>query len=121
MNEGSSIHQPNQKQITRRRRAALFVRSVRLLCLAAAIWIGCDYHWVGLAWIPIGVLLVLAIVGNFVGWICAFVIHLGVVFNMYRLAYEFSRMSPATRERALSRMDPDFREHFLNWIKSHDA
>ena len=84
--------------------------------MAAAIWIGCDYHWVGLAWIPIGVLLILAIVGNLVPWICASFIRFGRLCLMYQLAYNFSRMSPMGRERMLSRMDPDFREYLLNWI-----
>src|ERR1039458_2463767 len=98
MTEASSTQPPDQKQNARFRRCLLVVRTIRLLCLAGAIWIGFDNHWAGLAWIPIGVLLILAIVESLVGWICAFFIHLAVVFNRYRLAYEFSRMSPATRE-----------------------
>lgn len=116
MNEASNIQPPDQKQITRDRRIVLFVRSVRLLCLAVAIWIGYDNHWAGLVWIPIGILLIFAIVGNILAWICAFLIHLKGVYHMYRLSYELSRMSPATRERFLSRMDPDFREYFLKWL-----
>jgi hypothetical protein len=116
MNEASNMQPPNQKQVARDRRIVLLVRSVRLLCLAVAIWIGYDNHWAGFAWIPVGVLLILAIVGNIASWICAFLIHLKVVYNMYQLSNELSRMSPATREQFLSGMDPDFREHFLKWL-----
>jgi hypothetical protein len=106
-----------QPKITRHHRISLFVRSVRLLCLIAAIWIGYDNNWAGPAWIPIAVLLILAIAGNLVGYTCAFLVHLMLVFHMYRIAYELSRMSPATRERYLSQMNPDSREHFLSWVK----
>lgn len=106
----------DQKRVAQFRQNMMFIRSLRLLCLVVAIWIGCANNWAGLAWIPIGILLILAYVGNLVGYICAFLIHLRVVYCMYRIAHDFSHMSPGIRERFLNKMDPDFREKFLKWL-----
>ena len=121
MNEARNAQPPDQERITRHRWVLPFIRSVRLLCLAAAIWIGCDYHWAGLAWIPIGVLLTLAVVGNLVGWICAFLIHLHVIFQAYRIARDFRYLSATQRESMLTRMPPELRKLVLFWTRSHVA
>jgi hypothetical protein len=121
MNEAGIIQPIDQEQVTRKRRCLLYVRVVRLLCFAAAVWIGFEKHWSGLAWIPIGALFVVAVSGFVAARICRSVIHLLVICNIYRLAREFSHLSATDRERLLARMDPEFREHFLHWIKSHVA
>ena len=112
----------------RDRRILPFVRSVRFFCLTVAIWIGYENHWVGLAWIPIGALLILAIVGNLAAWICAFQIYLSVIFWRLRGVYEvhrtarvFRRSSAAVRGRMLAQVSPKLREHILNWMKNHGA
>lgn len=94
----------------------LYFYSVRILCLVGAIWIGFASHWSGLAWIPVGALLMVAIVAKVATGIGGIPIRLKLVYQMYRLAHELSLMSPTTRERSLSRMDPEFREYFLRWL-----
>ena len=121
MNEARIIQPIDQEQIAGKRRCLLYVRVVRLLCFAAAVWIGFENHWSGLAWIPIGALLVVAISGFVTVRVCTLVIHMLVIFETYRLAREFSHLSATDRERLLARMSPEFREHFLSWIKSHVA
>ena len=121
MNEARIIQPIDQEQVAGKRRCLLYVRIVRLLCFAAAVWIGFEKHWSGLAWIPIGALLVVAVSGFVAARIFRLVIHLLVICNTYRLAREFSHLSATDRERLLARMDPEFREHFLHWIKSHVA
>ena len=113
---GLTLQPIDQKRVVQFRQNMLFIGSLRLLCLVVAIGIGYDNNWAGLAWIPIGILLVLAIVGNLLGYICAFLIHLRVVYCMYRIAHDLSHMAPATRARFLSQMDPEFRENFLRWL-----
>jgi hypothetical protein len=121
MNEARIIKPLDQEQAASKRRGLLCARVLRLLCLAVAVWIGFENHWSGLAWIPIGALLVIAISGFIAIRVCTFLLHLLLVYKMYRLAWEFSHLSTKDRERLLGRMDPDFREHFLNWIKNHVA
>jgi hypothetical protein len=100
-----------------RRRYFRFVRIFRLLSFALAIVIGFWTHWSGLAWIPIGILLVLAIFGFVAGKACDVLFRIQTLYCLYWLARDYARMSPADRELLLSQMDPDFREYFLNWIK----
>jgi hypothetical protein len=99
------------------RRYFRFIYTFRVLSFGSAVVIGFATHWSGLAWIPIGVLLVLAIFGFVAGKVCDVLFRVATFYHLYWLARDFSRMSPANRELLLSRMDPDFREHFLNWIK----
>ena len=112
---------PEDRNIAPGRGLVLYIRSVRLLCLALAIWIGFTNHWSGMAWIPVGALLMVAIVAKVATGVCAIPIRLRLVYQFYRIAYEYSRMSPATRERALSRMHPELRERFSKWLNEHDA
>ena len=100
-----------------RRRHFRFVLTFRLLSFASAVVIGFWTHWSGLAWIPIGILLVLAIFGFVAGKACDLLFRIQSVYYLYRLAHEYARMSSADRELLLSEMDPGFREYFLNWIK----
>ena len=100
-----------------RRRHFRFVLTFRLLSFASVVVIGFWTHWSGLAWIPILILLVLAIFGFVAGKACDLLFRIQTLYYQDRLAREYSRMSPANRELLLSQMDPDFREHFLNRIK----
>ena len=103
------------------RRALLFVWAIRLLCFFGAVWIGFESHWSGFAWIPIGVLFILAVVGDCVEWICAFFIHLRVIFQAYRIAHDLRYVSAAQRESMLGRMPPELRKLVLFWTRSHVA
>jgi hypothetical protein len=107
---------PDAKQAVPDPRALFYFRSVRILCLIAAILIGFASHWSGPAMIAVGALLMVAIVGRIATGVCAIPVRLMLVFQMYRLAYHFSRLSPKDRERLLGGMDADFREHFLKWL-----
>jgi hypothetical protein len=99
------------------RRYFRFVRTFRLLCFTSAVVIGFGMHWSGLAWIPIGVLLFLAIFGFVAGKFCDLFFRVAAIYYRYLTARDFSRMSPANRELFLSQLDPDYREEFLNRIK----
>ena len=74
---------------------------------ALLLWGSLDWvesHWSGFAWIPIGALFILAVVGDYVEWICAFLIHLKVIYQAYRIARDFRHLSVAQRESMLTRM-----------------
>jgi hypothetical protein len=107
---------PDDRRFIPDRRFALYFHTVRLLCLAAAIWIGFASPSSGLAWILVGALLVIAIVERVATGVCAIPVRIMLVYQMYRLAYHFSRLSPKDRERLLGGMDADFREQFLKWL-----
>jgi hypothetical protein len=95
-----------------------------LLCFAAALCIGFENHWSGLAWIPVAVLLFVAVVARVSVWVWVGVIRLRwwfVIIERYRLARKLSHFSARDRERLLARMSPEFREYFFKWIKSHEA
>lgn len=128
MNEAGTTQPLDQEQVARKRRALLYVRVLRMFCFASAVWIGFENHWSGLAWIPVGALLFVAIVARVSAWICRWVIHLFVIFWRFRLSIEFyllarkyRHLSPMNRGRLLAQMSPEFREHFLIWIRSHVA
>jgi hypothetical protein len=117
MTKSETNPKADQKRAASEKRGRFCARVLQMLCFALAVWIGFDNHWSGLAWIPIGALLVVAISGFIAIRICTFLLHLLVVCNMYRLTWGFMQLPTAARERWLGQMDPEFREYFLKWIK----